>query len=57
MPQCFNRVSADLQAVALDLSNAMGLVQSLRDYVAELRDQLKSFETAASMMSPTISKD
>ena len=41
----------------LDLCNAVDLVRSLRDYVAGLRDQFDSFETAAKNMSPTVSEE
>ncbi|KAF3832051.1 hypothetical protein F7725_025716 [Dissostichus mawsoni] len=45
--QRFQGVSAALQAVELDLCNAVDLVRSLREYVAGLRDQFDNFETAA----------
>ncbi|KAK1874905.1 Netrin receptor DCC [Dissostichus eleginoides] len=51
--QRFQGVSAALQAVELDLCNAVDLVRSLREYVAGLRDQFDNFETAAKNMSPT----
>ncbi|KAK1888327.1 General transcription factor II-I repeat domain containing protein 2 [Dissostichus eleginoides] len=50
-------VSAALQAVELDLCNAVDLVRSLREYVAGLRDQFDNFETAAKNMSPTVSEE
>ena len=51
----FRKVSAALQAIDLDLWNVAGLVWSLRDFVAGLRDQFDRFEAAASKMSPTVS--
>ena len=51
----FRKVSAALQAIDLDLCNAAGLVWSLRDFVAGLRDQFDRFEAAASKMFPTVS--
>ncbi|KAF3843389.1 hypothetical protein F7725_002238 [Dissostichus mawsoni] len=54
--QRFQGVSAALQAVELDLCNAVDLVRSLREYVAGLRDQFDNFETAAKNMSPTITE-
>ncbi|KAI4817932.1 hypothetical protein KUCAC02_011304 [Chaenocephalus aceratus] len=50
-------VSAALQAVELDLCNAVDLVRSLREYVAGLRDQFDNFVTAAKNMSPTVSDE
>ncbi|KAF3845791.1 hypothetical protein F7725_002869 [Dissostichus mawsoni] len=55
--QRFQGVSAALQAVELDLCNAVDLVRSLREYVAGLRDQFDNFETAAKNMSPTVSEE
>ncbi|KAI4823366.1 hypothetical protein KUCAC02_011954 [Chaenocephalus aceratus] len=55
--QRFQGVSAALQAVELDLCNAVDLVRSLREYVAGLRDQFDNFETAAKNMSPTVSDE
>ena len=55
--QRFQGMSTALQAVELDLCNAVDLVRSLRDYVAGLRDQFDSFETAAINMSPTMSEE
>lgn len=52
--QRFNRVSVALQAVDLDLCNAVSLVRSLRQYVAGLRGQFERFEMTGSKMSPTI---
>ena len=55
--QRFQGVSTALQAVELDLCNAVDLVRSLREYVAGLRDQFDTFETAARNMSPTMSHE
>ncbi|CAM4446998.1 unnamed protein product [Leuciscus chuanchicus] len=55
--QRFHGVSTALQAVELDLCNAVDLVRSLREYVASLRDQFDSFETAARNMSPNVSHE
>ncbi|CAM4509097.1 unnamed protein product [Leuciscus chuanchicus] len=55
--QRFQGVSTALQAVELDLCNAVDLVRSLRDYVSGLRDQFDSFETAARNMSPIVSHE
>ncbi|KAI4808568.1 hypothetical protein KUCAC02_000625 [Chaenocephalus aceratus] len=55
--QRFQGVSAALQAVELDLCNAVDLVGSLREYVAGLRNQFDNFETAAKNMSPTVSDE
>uniref|UniRef100_A0A8P4KG01 TTF-type domain-containing protein n=1 Tax=Dicentrarchus labrax TaxID=13489 RepID=A0A8P4KG01_DICLA len=55
--QRFQGVSIALQAVELDLCNAVDLVRSLREYVAGLRDQFDSFETAARNMSPIVSHE
>uniref|UniRef100_A0A3B3QZT7 TTF-type domain-containing protein n=1 Tax=Paramormyrops kingsleyae TaxID=1676925 RepID=A0A3B3QZT7_9TELE len=54
--QRFHRTSAVLQAVDLDLSNAVDLVGSLRGYVANLRDDFDKFENAAKKMSPSVSQ-
>ncbi|KAK0148598.1 hypothetical protein N1851_011058 [Merluccius polli] len=53
--QRFNRVSVALQAVDLDLCNAVCLVRSLKQYISGLRDQFDRFEMAGSNMSPTVS--
>ena len=50
-------MSTALQAVELDLCNAVDLVRSLCEYVASLRDQFDSFETAARNMSPIVSHE
>ncbi|KAK7162483.1 hypothetical protein R3I93_006713 [Phoxinus phoxinus] len=55
--QRFHGVSTALQAVELDLCNAVYLVRSLREYVASLRDQFDSFETAARNMSHNVSHE
>ncbi|CAM4513430.1 unnamed protein product [Leuciscus chuanchicus] len=55
--QRFQGVSTALQAVELDLCNAVDLVQSLHEYVAVLRDQFDSYETAARNMSPIVSHE
>uniref|UniRef100_A0A8P4KM64 Zinc finger MYM-type protein 1 n=1 Tax=Dicentrarchus labrax TaxID=13489 RepID=A0A8P4KM64_DICLA len=55
--QRFQGVSIALQAVELDLCNAVDLVRSLREYVAGLRDEFDSFETAARIMSPIVSNE
>jgi len=55
--QRFDATSIVLQNIDLDLSKAVDLVASLMDFVAELRGQFDSFETAAKEMSPTISQD
>ena len=52
--QRFQGVSTALQAVELDLCNAVDLVWS---YVAGLRDQFDSFETAARNMFPIVSHE
>lgn len=54
--QRFQNVSMHLQEVALDLSAAVGLVASLRDYVACLRDHYDLFEAKAKGMSPSVSE-
>lgn len=54
--QRFDATSTVKQNIELDLSKAVDLVASLRDFVAELRGQFDSFETAAKGMSPTISQ-
>ena len=53
----FQGVSTALQAVELDLCNAVDLVRSLRNYVAGLRDEFDSFESLAKNMSPTVSEE
>lgn len=53
--QRFHKTSAALQAVELDLCNAVELVSSLRGYVASLRDDFDKFESDAKRMSPTVS--
>lgn len=52
----FQKTSTALQAVEIDLCSAVSLVRSLREYIAGLRDQFESFETAAKNMSPTVSE-
>lgn len=54
--QCFESASVALQAVNLDLCNAVDLVRSLRGYIASLHDQFDTFETQAKTMSPTVSQ-
>lgn len=54
--QRFDATSTVLQDIDLDLSKAVDLVASLKDFVAGLRNQFNSFETAAKEMSPTISQ-
>ena len=39
----------------LDLCNAVSLVNSLRDYVASLREDFDKFENDAKNMSPSLS--
>lgn len=56
MLQRFNKTRTFLQEVDLDLCNAVGLVASLRDYVAGLRGQFERFETTAKSMSPSVSQ-
>lgn len=53
--QRFHGTSVALQAVDLDLCNAVDLVRSLRDYVTGLRDEFDIFEAQARAMSPTVS--
>ncbi len=43
-----------LQEVDLDLSSAVELVRSSRDFIAGLRDQLDRFESAAQELSPRV---
>lgn len=51
-----HKTSTTLQAVKLDVCNAVNLVSSLRDYVASLRDDFDNFEGDAKNMSPTMSQ-
>lgn len=51
--QRFYKTSTTLQTVDLDLSVAVNLIRSLKDFVAELRNQFDTFE--AKQMSPTVS--
>ncbi|CAM2113180.1 unnamed protein product [Caretta caretta] len=54
--QRFQATSCALQAVDLDLPNAVKLVGSLKDFVAGLRVQFDSFETIAKQMTPRVSQ-
>lgn len=54
--QRFHKTSTALQAVELDLCNAVNLISSLRDYVANLRDDFDNFESVAKNISPTVSQ-
>lgn len=54
--QCVQKTSTQLQMVALDLSNAVALVGSLRDCIADLCDQFKRFESTAKNMSSCASQ-
>ena len=53
--QRFMTTSEALQAVNLDLCNAVDMVRSLRGYVAGLHDNFDVFEAEAKKMSPTVS--
>lgn len=53
--QCFQGTSVALQAVDLDLCNAVDLVRSLQDYIVGLRDEFDVFEARAKAMSLTVS--
>lgn len=54
--QRFHGTSVALQAVDLDLCNAVDLVRSLREYIVGLRDEFDVFEDQAKAMSPTVSE-
>ncbi len=54
--QRVQKTSTQLQMVALDLSNAVALVGSLRDFIADLRDQFERFESTAKNMSSCVSQ-
>ena len=54
--QHVHKTSTALQAVELDLCNAVTLISSLRDHLASLRDDFDKFESAAKDMSPTVSQ-
>ena len=49
--QRFNATSTSLQSPTLDLNNAVPLLQSLKDYVASLRDQFDQLELKATEKS------
>lgn len=53
--QRVQKASTQLQMVALDLSNAVALVGSLKDCIADLRDQFERFESTAKNMSSCVS--
>lgn len=53
--QRFQGTSVALQAVDLDLCNAVDLVRSLQEYIVGLRDEFDVFEAQAKAMSPTVS--
>ncbi|KAK7906830.1 hypothetical protein WMY93_015442 [Mugilogobius chulae] len=50
------QTSAMLQEVDLDLSTAVELVGSLRQFIASLRDEFDKFETTAKNLSPNVVK-
>uniref|UniRef100_A0A3B3WVG3 HAT C-terminal dimerisation domain-containing protein n=1 Tax=Poecilia mexicana TaxID=48701 RepID=A0A3B3WVG3_9TELE len=52
----FEKASAALQSVELDLCTAVDLVGSLREYIGGLRDQFDRFESQAKKLSPTVSQ-
>lgn len=52
--QRFHKNITALQAVELDLCNAVNLISSLRDYVASLRDDFDNFESDVSNCVPTL---
>ncbi|CAG5861720.1 unnamed protein product, partial [Menidia menidia] len=54
--QRFEKASAALQSVELDLCTAVDLVGSLREYIGGLRDQFDRFESQAKKLSPTVSQ-
>ncbi len=51
MLQRIQKTSIKFQEVDLDLSSAVELVRSLRDFIAGLRDQFDRFKSAAQELS------
>lgn len=51
-----HKVNTALQAIEIDLCNAVDLVRSLRDYVSVLSCQFDIFEGAAKNISPNVSQ-